>query len=105
MCPANRLSTPVIRELSAHSPHNRVWFDQRRGWRYTNPNLEQLGLLSVEYLGLHDLAADESLFASAPDLVRLASIVEREAIYREIYDYLRRWMAIRSQVLEPTVIE
>jgi hypothetical protein len=21
----------------------RVWFDQRRGWRYTNPNLEQLG--------------------------------------------------------------
>ena len=23
----------------------RVWFDQRRGWRYTNPNLEQLGMV------------------------------------------------------------
>jgi hypothetical protein len=23
----------------------RAWFDQRRAWRYTNPNLEELGLL------------------------------------------------------------
>ena len=30
----------------------RVWFDQRRGWRYTNPNLEQLELVEVDYLGL-----------------------------------------------------
>jgi hypothetical protein len=36
----------------------RVWYDQRRGWRYTNPNLEQLGLVcDVEYLGLEALAA------------------------------------------------
>ena len=30
----------------------RIWFDQRRGWRYTNPNLEQLGMVRVEYLGV-----------------------------------------------------
>lgn len=83
----------------------RVWFDQRRGWRYTNPNLEELGLLAVEYLGIDELASDESLFVTAPDLVRLASVEERKAVYREIFDYLRRWLAIRSQVLEPTVIE
>ena len=29
----------------------RIWFDQRRGWRYTNPNLEQLGMVQVQYLG------------------------------------------------------
>ena len=46
----------------------RVWFDQRRGWRYTNPNLEQLELVTVEYLGLDELAADDALFSAAPDV-------------------------------------
>ena len=83
----------------------RVWFDQRRGWRYTNPNLEQLGLVTVEYLGLDDLAADESVFAKAPDLLRLSSSAERKSVYLEIFNHLRKWLAIRSQVLETTVIE
>jgi ATP-dependent helicase YprA (DUF1998 family) len=83
----------------------RVWFDQRRGWRYTNPNLEQLGLVNVEYLGIDDLAADEELFASAPDVLRLATPTVRKAIYTEVFDHLRKWMAIRSQVLDPTIIE
>jgi superfamily II DNA/RNA helicase len=83
----------------------RVWFDQRRGWRYTNPNLEQLGLVEVEYLGIDDLASDEELFAMAPDVLRLASPAVRKAIYTEVFDHLRKWMAIRSQVLDPTVIE
>ena len=83
----------------------RVWFDQRRGWRYTNPNLEQLGLVTVDYLGLDDLVSDESVFASSPDLVRLASPAERKAVYREIFDHLRKWMAIRTQVLETVVLE
>jgi hypothetical protein len=51
----------------------RVWFDQRRGWRYTNPNLEQLELINVDYLGIDDLSSDEGLFATAPDILRLAS--------------------------------
>jgi superfamily II DNA/RNA helicase len=83
----------------------RVWFDQRRGWRYTNPNLEQLGLVTVDYLGLNELAADESLFAAAPDVLRLATPAVRAAVYLEVFDHLRKWMAIRSQVLDPTVIE
>ena len=45
----------------------RVWVDQRRGWRFTNPNLEELGLVRAEYLSLDDLAGDEAAFAnSAP---------------------------------------
>jgi RAD3-like DEAD/DEAH box helicase/uncharacterized protein DUF1998/helicase-like protein len=83
----------------------RVWFDQRRGWRYTNPNLEQLELVEVDYLGLDELAADDELFASAPAVLRNATSRVRAAIYRELLDHLRKWMAIRSQVLEPTTIE
>jgi hypothetical protein len=83
----------------------RVWFDQRRGWRYTNPNLEQLELVEVDYLGLEELAADDELFANAPAVLRQASHRERAEIYRELLDHLRKWMAIRSQVLEPTTVE
>ncbi|MEY4513466.1 MAG: hypothetical protein RLZZ450_5588 [Pseudomonadota bacterium] len=83
----------------------RVWFDQRRGWRYTNPNLEQLELVEVDYLGIDELAADDELFASAPLVLRHASHRVRAALYRELLDHLRKWMAIRSQVLEPTILE
>ena len=59
----------ALREVLAY----RVWFDQRRGWRYTNPNLEQLGLLEVDYLGLDELVADQAEFANAPAILRDAS--------------------------------
>lgn len=45
---------------------HRAWVDQRRGWRFTNPNLEELGLIRVEYLALDELAGDDSAFAAAP---------------------------------------
>lgn len=76
----------------------RVWFDQRRGWRYTNPNLEQLELVRVEYMGLDELAADDALFAAAPSVLRQASSEVRARVYRAVLDHLRKWMAIRSQV-------
>jgi len=91
----------ALRQVLAY----RVWFDQRRGWRYTNPNLEQLGLVTVEYRALDDLAKDDAAFASAPDVLRMASPVVRTAVYEELFDHLRKWMAVRSQVLEPTTIE
>ena len=57
---------------------HRVWADQRRGWRFTNPNLEELGLVRAEYVSLDDLAADDAAFANAPPELRLASTGERE---------------------------
>lgn len=63
----------TLRQVLAY----RVWFDQRRGWRYTNPNLEQLQLVKVDYEGLDALAADEELFAHSPEVLRRASPVVR----------------------------
>ncbi len=91
----------ALRQVLAY----RVWFDQRRGWRYTNPNLEQLGLVTVEYLGIEALTSDEELFTAAPDVLRLASPAVRKEVYLEVFDHLRKWMAIRSHVLDPTVVE
>jgi len=83
----------------------RTWFDQRRGWRYTNPNLEQLNLVRVTYKGIEDLAADDDLFREAPPLLRDAPSAVRTAVYRMLLDYLRKGMAIRSSVLESTMTE
>ncbi len=37
----------------------RIFEDLRRSWRVTQPNLEQCGLLRIDYLDLHDLCADD----------------------------------------------
>ncbi|AKQ68205.1 Helicase, C-terminal:Type III restriction enzyme [Myxococcus hansupus] len=91
----------TLRQVLAY----RVWYDQRRGWRYTNPNLEQLGLVRVEYQGLDALAADQDEFANAHPLLKSATADVRANLYRELLDHLRKWMAIKSQVLDATVLE
>lgn len=91
----------TLREVLSY----RAWFDQRRGWRFTNPNLEELGLVEVQYLGIEDLAADEELFAQGPDILRLADSAIRTAVFRALFDHMRKWMAIRSRILEKTVID
>lgn len=83
----------------------RVWFDQRRGWRYTNPNLEQLGLVEVRYRGLAELAADETVFAEAPVVLRDAPPQVRAKVFRELLDHLRKWMAVRSFLLDSTPMD
>ncbi len=91
----------TLRDVLAY----RTWFDQRRGWRYTNPNLEQLNLVRVTYTGIEDLAADHDLFSKSPPLLRDATADVRIAVYRALLDYMRKGMAIRSTVLESAVTE
>ena len=91
----------TLRQVLAY----RIWFDQRRGWRYTNPNLEQLDMVRVEYLGLAELAADDELFTDSHPLLKHADHTVRAVVYRELLDHMRKWMAIRSQVLDTAVLE
>lgn len=86
----------TLREVLAY----RAWFDQRRGWRYTNPNLEQLGLLAVEYQGLDELAAADDRFADGPEILATAPAKVRAEVYRALFNHLRTWMAVKSTVLD-----
>ncbi|MCE6967194.1 DEAD/DEAH box helicase [Cereibacter sphaeroides] len=90
----------ILREGLQH----RFWIDQRRGWRYTNPNLEQLGLVTARYKYLSDIAADDDEFASSPILSR-ASVAEREAGLRAILDHMRKGLAVNSAALERMKVE
>ncbi len=91
----------TLREVLAY----RVWFDQRRGWRFTNPNLEQLQLVEVHYDSLDELAAQHHLFAGAPPILRDASPSVREAVYAALFDHMRQGMAVKSLALDEQALE
>jgi len=91
----------AIRDALTH----RFWIDQRRGWRFTNPNLEQLGLVEARYSALDDLAADDSAFAGSDPVIQRASAEERGAAARTIFDYMRKGLAVECDALDRLKIE
>lgn len=72
--------------------------DLSRGWRVAQPNLEQAGLLRVEYLGLSELAADSERWRGLP-LIADATPTRREAVLRAFLDHLRMSLAIEAKEL------
>lgn len=84
---------------------HRVWADQRRGWRYTNPSLEELGLVSAEYISVDELAADESAFAKAPPELRQATPKIRKRVLMIMLDVMRQGLAVTTEALDPTALE
>ena len=76
----------------------RIYHDLRRGWRVTTPNLEQCGLLRIQYLDMDEICAAEELWAEHP-LLKEASIEERKKIAQALLDFMRRSLAIKVDYL------
>ena len=91
----------ALRDVLAH----RLWIDQRKGWRYTNPNLEQLGLIRIVYRGLEDFAANHDLFASGSPVLGAATPQQRVQVLTELFNHMRQGLAIEVEDLEPSVLE
>lgn len=91
----------AITRVLAH----RVWSDQRRGWRYTNPNLEQLALLRAIYLSLEELAADHTAFSKAPPELRDAAPAKRKRALKIVLDVMRLGLAVTTDALNAANIE
>lgn len=91
----------AIGQVLAH----RVWADQRRGWRFTNPNLEELNLLKANYPGLEDFAADAHLFQNSQAILRDATPEIRKEAFRCLFDSLRRGLAVTAEPLQQAVTE
>lgn len=72
--------------------------DLSRGWRIAQPNLEQSGLLRIEYQGLRELAEEGSLWTDLP-AIDSASPDRREAVLRAFLDHLRMQLAIEAESL------
>jgi Lhr-like helicase len=90
----------AVNQVLAH----RLWNDLRRGWRYTNPNLDQLALIEVRYPGVPMLAADDALFAENR-LLAAASAETRGALLRCLLDTMRQGLAISVDALDAVGLE
>lgn len=78
----------------------RIFADLERGWRVTQPNLEQCGLIKVDYPSLDDLAADEEEWSSAHQALTSIDISKRRDILHVLLDWIRRHLAVKTRVLE-----
>ncbi|MCS7089195.1 MAG: DEAD/DEAH box helicase [Limisphaera sp.] len=78
----------------------RLYEDLRRGWRVIQPNLEQCGLLRIDYEGLDQLAARQDLWRNVP-LLNVLTADQRCEILRTLLDEMRRQLAIEVDCLRP----
>lgn len=94
----------AFRELTSVLAH-RFWFDQRRGWRFTFPNLEQLGLIGIRYRGLEEVCAQDDRFTDAMLPLRSLSPEKRHAAFAILLDAARTGLAIRTDALDANKLE
>jgi ATP-dependent helicase YprA (DUF1998 family)/very-short-patch-repair endonuclease len=94
---ARRDAEAALREVIAY----RLYRDLRRGWRVTAPNLEQCGLLRIEYRDLDAVCADEDTWRGTHPALAAAAPDVRATVARVLLDYMRRGLALRVDVLEP----
>lgn len=78
-----------------------VYRDLQRGWRITSPNLEQCGLLDIDYLSLGDFCASQDEWRDCHPVLMHASTGDRELVCRVLLDFMRRELAIRVSFLDP----
>lgn len=77
----------------------RIYRDLRRGWRVTSPNLEQCGLLTIDYLSLDELSEAEDIWERSHPLLAKATPTTRKIISKALLDYMRRELVIKVDYL------
>ena len=80
----------------------RLYFDLRRGWRITNPNLEQLGLLEIRYRGLDDCCQDHEEWGNAHTLLASIEPDVRYDIACKLLDRMRKELCVKTIYLDPS---
>jgi ATP-dependent helicase YprA (DUF1998 family) len=83
----------------------RIYQDLERGWRITMPNLEQTGLLRVDYTDLPDIAAERSLWEDRHPALRDDDADHRRELMRILLDELRRVLAVEVDCFDPIGFE
>ena len=83
----------------------RLYRDQERGWRITAPNLEQCGLLVVDYLSLPEICRDDGIWHGRHEALVGAVPEVREGVCQTLLNYMRQELAIRVDALDPQIQE
>jgi len=84
---------------------HRVWTDLRRGWRYTNPNLDGLNLVKAGFVGIEELASEGERFANGhPVLSRLTS-EQRLNLVSTVLNTMLEGLAIATEAMDLAVLD
>lgn len=83
----------------------RALCDLQYGWRFTLPNLEQTGLLHIDYQGLDELAVADSLWDQIDPRLGGSTPAVRREIVKVLFDEMRRFLAVESPVLTLDFLE
>ncbi|MEX1214724.1 DEAD/DEAH box helicase [Saccharospirillum sp.] len=102
------LRTPKLMGLARQEAQRTLRFiigyrllrDLRRGWRFNNPNLDQLNLLAIRYRGLEDFCAEETLFEGGGSVLRKLNPYNRAALFQIVFDEMRRGLCLESRYLD-----
>ncbi|OHD58164.1 MAG: hypothetical protein A2096_11770, partial [Spirochaetes bacterium GWF1_41_5] len=78
----------------------RLYRDLKRGWRVTAPNLEQCGLLEIEYKSLEDICKAEDIWQGTHTALEKATPENRKEVSKALLDYMRRELAIKVNYLD-----
>lgn len=105
---AEYLRTPKLMGLARQEAQRTLRFiigyrllrDLRRGWRFNNPNLDQLNLLSILYRGLDEFCADNELFEQSGAVLSRLSPANRAALCQIVFDEMRRGLCLETRYLD-----
>jgi Lhr-like helicase len=79
----------------------RLLRDLRKGWRFNNPNLDQLELLTIDYRDLDEFCRDESAFGATNSVLGRIGVAGRLRFCRLVFDHMRRALCLDSRYLDP----
>ncbi len=99
--PGLRRAEKALRDVLGY----RLYRDLRRGWRFTHPNLEQLGLLHIDYDGLEELCTDEQVWQDRHPLLAEASPGARREVLRQVLDLMRQNLCLKARYLDDAELE
>ncbi len=91
----------AMRSLVAY----RIYADLERGWRINMPNLEQTGLLVIDYEDVDWLASNDTRWEGTHAAIRDAAPNQREQLLKILLDELRRSLALESPLLAEATFE
>jgi hypothetical protein len=106
---AEYLRTPKLMGLARQEAQRTLRFiigyrllrDLRRGWRFNNPNLDQLNLLAIRYRGLEEFCAEPTMFENAGSVLEKLEPQGRAAFCQVVFDEMRRGLCLESRYLDP----
>src|SRR5690606_488809 len=78
----------------------RLYRDLLRGWRITAPNLEQVGLLVIDYPYLRQVCEATDIWHAAHPSLAHASVEQRMEVCRVLLDLMRRSLAFKVEYLD-----